>query len=67
MKGFKSIGIDSASGTATIGMGNRLGDIALALNNQSRALPHGTCPYVGIGGHSCVFDPVSPVISIFSF
>ncbi|KAF8508807.1 glucooligosaccharide oxidase [Hysterangium stoloniferum] len=52
MRTFKSISIDAASGTATIGMGNRLGDIALALNTQGRALPHGTCPYVGIGGHS---------------
>ncbi|KAF8634258.1 hypothetical protein AX17_004215 [Amanita inopinata Kibby_2008] len=42
----------SSSGTATIETGNRLGDVALALNKKGRALPHGTCPYVGIGGHS---------------
>ncbi|KIJ36190.1 Glucooligosaccharide oxidase [Sphaerobolus stellatus SS14] len=52
MKNFNSISIDPSTNTAVIGMGNRLGDIALALNNQGRALPHGTCPYVGIGGHS---------------
>ena len=44
----------SSSGLATIQTGNRLGDIATALNNNGRALPHGTCPYVGIGGHSCM-------------
>ncbi|RPD53461.1 FAD-binding domain-containing protein [Lentinus tigrinus ALCF2SS1-7] len=39
--------------TVTIGGGNRLGDVALYLwNNGKRALAHGTCPYVGIGGHA---------------
>lgn len=32
--------------------GYRLGDIALALNEYGRALPHGRCTYVGIGGHA---------------
>ncbi|KAK0499698.1 glucooligosaccharide oxidase [Armillaria luteobubalina] len=45
------VDIDASSGTATIETGNRLGDVAFALNNQGRALPHGSCPYVGIGGH----------------
>ncbi|PBK66900.1 glucooligosaccharide oxidase [Armillaria solidipes] len=40
-----------ASGTATVETGNRLGDVAYALNNHGRAIPHGSCPYVGIGGH----------------
>ncbi|KIJ36191.1 carbohydrate-binding module family 13 protein [Sphaerobolus stellatus SS14] len=52
MKNFNSISIDSSTNTAVIGMGNRIGDIALALNNQGRALPHGTSPHVGIGGQS---------------
>ena len=51
MSNFKTFSIDSRN-VATIGLGNRLGDIALALNNNGRAMPHGTCPYVGIGGHS---------------
>ncbi|KAI0706913.1 FAD-binding domain-containing protein [Cerioporus squamosus] len=44
----------SVSGdTATIGAGNRLGDVALYLwENGQRAMAHGTCPYVGIGGHA---------------
>ncbi|KAF8149346.1 glucooligosaccharide oxidase [Crassisporium funariophilum] len=52
MSNFKQISVDSTSNIATIGPGNRLGDVALGLNNAGRALPHGTCPYVGIGGHS---------------
>jgi len=31
---------------------NRLGDLALALNQFGRGTPHGTCALVGIGGHS---------------
>ncbi|KAF4566499.1 hypothetical protein EYR36_011930 [Pleurotus pulmonarius] len=39
--------------TANIQTGNRLGDVALALfANGERAMAHGTCPYVGIGGHA---------------
>jgi FAD/FMN-containing dehydrogenase len=47
-----NISVNATTGIATIQTGNRLGDVALALNNAGRALPHGTCPYVGIGGHS---------------
>ncbi|KAJ7187766.1 glucooligosaccharide oxidase [Mycena filopes] len=39
--------------TATIQPGARLGDVALELNdNYGRALAHGVCPYVGVGGHA---------------
>lgn len=39
--------------TATIQGGTRLGKVALELYNQGeRALSHGTCPGVGLGGHS---------------
>lgn len=48
---FRNITVDT-NGTAQIGGGNRLGDIALALNEKGRALPHGVCPYVGVGGHA---------------
>jgi hypothetical protein len=38
---------------AKIGAGQRLGNVALALYAQGkRALPHGTCPGVGIAGHA---------------
>ncbi|KAF9050600.1 hypothetical protein BJ165DRAFT_1316831, partial [Panaeolus papilionaceus] len=49
---LNSIKVNSSTEVANIGAGNRLGDVALALNNNGRAMPHGTCPYVGIGGHS---------------
>ncbi|KAK7059900.1 Glucooligosaccharide oxidase [Favolaschia claudopus] len=49
---LKTITVRSSNNTAIIETGNRLGDVALALNAHGRALPHGTCSYVGIGGHS---------------
>ncbi|KZT35085.1 hypothetical protein SISSUDRAFT_212157 [Sistotremastrum suecicum HHB10207 ss-3] len=43
----------SPDGTAVAQTGNLLGDLAQGLWDQGqRALPHGTCPYVGIGGHA---------------
>ncbi|KAF8219076.1 FAD-binding domain-containing protein, partial [Tricholoma matsutake] len=52
LRNLKAITVIPSNGTAIIESGNRLGDIALALNDAGRALPHGICPYVGIGGHS---------------
>jgi len=57
MSNFKTVSVDLSTNVATIGPGNRLGDVALALSNNGRAMPHGTCPYVGIGGHSGWFLP----------
>jgi FAD binding domain len=49
---FNSISVDSTTFIAAVGGGVRLGNMALALYAQGqRALPHGTCPGVGIGGH----------------
>ncbi|KAJ6474680.1 glucooligosaccharide oxidase [Mycena vitilis] len=52
LSNMTAITVVSSNDTAIIEMGNRLGDIAVALNRAGRAIPHGTCPYVGIGGHS---------------
>ncbi|KAF8069843.1 glucooligosaccharide oxidase [Lyophyllum atratum] len=52
LKNLNKVTVDSTKGTAVIESGNRLGDVAAALGNAGRALPHGTCPYVGIGGHA---------------
>ncbi|KAG6830740.1 hypothetical protein H0H87_007216 [Tephrocybe sp. NHM501043] len=52
LKNFKKVTVNSAQGTAVIEAGNRLGDVATALANNGRAMPHGTCAYVGIGGHA---------------
>lgn len=48
---FRNIVVDDA-GLATVGAGNRLGDIYLALDAQGWAFAAGTCPGVGIGGHA---------------
>ncbi|ESK87595.1 glucooligosaccharide oxidase [Moniliophthora roreri MCA 2997] len=49
---LKKISYDTESQSAVIEPGNRLGDIALALNEYGRAIPHGRCSYVGVGGHA---------------
>ncbi|KAM0751378.1 Glucooligosaccharide oxidase [Meredithblackwellia eburnea MCA 4105] len=51
LSAFRNITV-LADGSAVVGAGSRLGDIALALNDQGRGLAHGTCPYVGVGGHA---------------
>ncbi|KAJ7738833.1 glucooligosaccharide oxidase [Mycena maculata] len=43
---------NSSDATATIQPGARLGDVALELNKHGRAMAHGLCPYVGVGGHA---------------
>ncbi|KAK1225789.1 hypothetical protein PQX77_011255 [Marasmius sp. AFHP31] len=52
MSNMTEISVDESSGIATIETGNILGNVAIGLNGDGRALPHGICPYVGIGGHS---------------
>ncbi|KAJ7451782.1 FAD-binding domain-containing protein [Mycena galericulata] len=48
-----SISYRSSDASATIQPGARLGDVALELHDKyGRALAHGLCPYVGVGGHA---------------
>ncbi|KAL8666231.1 MAG: hypothetical protein Q9168_007528, partial [Polycauliona sp. 1 TL-2023] len=52
LQAFQNVAVDSKS-VASVGGGARLGNIATAIYNQGkRALPHGVCPGVGIGGHA---------------
>lgn len=51
LRRFQNVTIDEGTGVASVGGGLRLGNMALALNNKGRALAHGTCAGVGIGGH----------------
>ena len=54
LRNFQDISLD-ANGIAKVGAGVRLGNLALGIynnNNAKRALPHGTCPGVGLGGHA---------------
>lgn len=55
MKHFQQFSYDPTTQYATIGAGTLLGDIdkkLLAAGN--RAMSHGTCPQVGIGGHATI-------------
>ncbi|KAG8691326.1 hypothetical protein FRC11_004971 [Ceratobasidium sp. 423] len=63
---MKSFSIDD-SGVAKIQTGHRLGEVAQKLwDNGQRALPHGTCPYVGSGGHAAFggYGPYSRVAGL---
>ncbi|OQD81026.1 hypothetical protein PENANT_c030G01884 [Penicillium antarcticum] len=49
---FNEITVDNKTGVASVGGGVRLGNLDLSLYAQGkRALSHGTCPDVSIGGH----------------
>ncbi|CAE6464421.1 unnamed protein product [Rhizoctonia solani] len=50
---MSNLSLNNVTGEATAQTGLRLGPLAQGLWDQGRrALPHGTCPYVGIGGHT---------------
>lgn len=54
LENFQSISLD-ANYNAKVGAGVRLGNLAQGIynsNNAKRALPHGVCPGVGLGGHA---------------
>ena len=53
LENFNTVTLDATTHIAQVGGGVRLGNMALALYNQGqRALSHGTCPGVGVGGHA---------------
>lgn len=55
LKNFQQFSIDKNTWQATIGAGSLLGDVTERLhNNGKRAMAHGTCPQVGIGGHATI-------------
>ena len=52
LQNFQQIVVND-TGVASIGAGVRLGNLATGIYNKTkRALPHGTCPGVGVGGHA---------------
>ncbi|KAK3906372.1 putative FAD-linked oxidoreductase YvdP [Staphylotrichum tortipilum] len=52
MTRMNKVVLDNATGIATAEGGTRLGHLAYELYNQGkRAISHGTCPGVGVGGH----------------
>ena len=50
LRHLNHIGINGATGEATIGAGARLIDVEVVLATRGRAIPTGSCPTVGIGG-----------------
>ncbi|KAK5166029.1 uncharacterized protein LTR77_008290 [Saxophila tyrrhenica] len=52
MRSFQHFSIDISDWTARIGAGCLLGEMAQMLYDEGRAMPHGTCPQVGLGGHA---------------
>ncbi|KAF2088002.1 Glucooligosaccharide oxidase [Saccharata proteae CBS 121410] len=52
LQSMQNITLDADSGIVSVGGGIRLGNLAQGIWDQGkRALAHGTCPGVGIGGH----------------
>ncbi|KAK4655108.1 hypothetical protein QC762_0072570 [Podospora pseudocomata] len=52
LENFNSVSLDNRTGIAAVGGGVSLGNLAQGIWEQGRrALGHGTCPGVGIGGH----------------
>ncbi|KAI2616638.1 putative glucooligosaccharide oxidase [Hypomontagnella submonticulosa] len=52
---FQDFSIDTNTWQAKIGGGTRLADVTNKLHdNGKRAISHGTCPGVGIGGHATI-------------
>ncbi|KAK4443408.1 Glucooligosaccharide oxidase [Podospora aff. communis PSN243] len=52
LENLNDITVDRSTGIAVVGAGVRIGNLALAVYEQGRrALAHGTCPGVGVGGH----------------
>ncbi|KAH7080619.1 hypothetical protein BKA63DRAFT_248087 [Paraphoma chrysanthemicola] len=55
LKNFQQFSMDENSWQATIGGGTLLRDVTKRLHeNGNRAMAHGTCPQVGIGGHATI-------------
>lgn len=53
LEGFQNVTMDATTFVAKVGGGVRLGNMAEAIyNSGKRALSHGTCPGVGVGGHA---------------
>ncbi|KAI5792006.1 hypothetical protein EDC01DRAFT_706804 [Geopyxis carbonaria] len=53
IEALSSVSVSASTGIATVGAGIRLGNLANALYAAGgRAVPHGTCPGVGLGGHA---------------
>jgi FAD/FMN-containing dehydrogenase len=62
MVNFQQFSMDNSTWQATIGSGTLLADVTSRLHAAGgRAIAHGTCPQVGIGGHATIggLGPIS--------
>ncbi|KAJ6580992.1 hypothetical protein B0H19DRAFT_1017535 [Mycena capillaripes] len=62
MVNFQQFSMDNTTWQATIGSGTLLADVTTRLHDAGgRAIAHGTCPQVGIGGHATIggLGPIS--------
>lgn len=52
---LQKFGMDTTTWEATVGAGTKLGLVSQKLHdNGRRAMAHGVCPGVGVGGHATV-------------
>lgn len=51
---FKHYSIDPSTWRATVGAAVLLGDLTKLMNKNKRAMAHGVCPQVGLGGHATI-------------
>ncbi|KAF8166625.1 hypothetical protein K438DRAFT_1921468 [Mycena galopus ATCC 62051] len=55
LKNFQQFSMDNTTWYATVGAGTLLEDVTTRLSDAGgRAIAHGTCPQVGIGGHATI-------------
>ncbi|KAJ6547857.1 hypothetical protein B0H10DRAFT_1313861 [Mycena sp. CBHHK59/15] len=62
MVNFQQFSMDNSTWQATVGSGTLLSDLTTRLHDAGgRAIAHGTCPQVGIGGHATIggLGPIS--------
>lgn len=53
LRSLDDVVVNATAQTASVGAGVRLGRLAQQIWDQGKfALPHGTCPYVGVAGHA---------------
>ncbi|EME41107.1 hypothetical protein DOTSEDRAFT_136186 [Dothistroma septosporum NZE10] len=49
---LQDVELNEGAGTVTVGAGQKLGPVAISIGAKGYGLPHGTCPSVGVVGHS---------------
>jgi hypothetical protein len=71
LQNLQDFSMDTNTWKATIGAGHKLHDLDQKLHdNGKRAMSHGTCPGVGIGGHATIvssshcYSPVCATLTV---